>query len=364
MMKTKDLGHCSHTQLEINDLQLDDMLKLREECKGPFAGCSMCLTGDQMQLRCVAGESIPTGMVLSLLPNEWEVTKHYVPEPNKPTYAGREIAKMFSKVELTQLFRAEDDRLKEIINSMRDLNEYHPIKMEFLTKIPVLSHEHLRNNPKLRMARIAVTSNIERHFLIPIILAQHQKITGERVLYWKKPFCDPNMQSSKNGEQLYENQFYGKELKQYFQRGAYLDTSGPDSKSDTYNSGLAMLLHNICPTLNLVNGTLATLYGIVYNDQEVQHEQETRIQKGTEELEIPMPDYVLIELDSQQASNWPSHLSCVPGRYVIPLALHMCRKQYALRLATVVEGDKPLSFRYEQFDYEMAAVTTSHKLQV
>jgi hypothetical protein len=245
--------------------------------------------------------------------------------------------------------------------------------METLKSIPVLTSNDIKLNPKIRVARIAVTSNSERHYLLPIVLEQHRILTGQRVVFWRKPFNNPQVVGSDLETWLYNDEMYGKELKQYFQRGAYLDTSyntssTVDNQSNTEDksiTGLAMLLNNICPTMNLVNGTVETLYGIVYNDNKVQRRQESRIGNGTTELEIPIPDYVLIELDKDQAKDWPTNFTCVPGKYVFPIKVGMSDvvKHY-LRLPTVATSKKVVNLEYLQFDYEMAAITTAHKLQV
>jgi hypothetical protein len=365
MLKTKDSEQVAHTHLECNNLKIEEMFQERNELIGPFAGVSVCHSGDPMQLKCVGGESIPMGMVKTLLHNEKEFSKH-VPLPNKPTDAGRRILRMFSKVELTNLFRAEDPKLRDILLQWRNQLEYHPIKMETLKSIPILTRDDINENNMLRFARIAVTSNSERHYLLPIVLEQHRILTGQRVLFWRKPFNNVQVVGSDLEKWLYKDKLYGKELKQYFQRGAFLETSTSTS-NDSHEgiTGLAMLLHNICPTMNLVNGTVASLFGIVYNDENVQRVQESRISNGTDELEIPIPDYVLIELDKKQAKDWPKTFTCVPGKYVFPIKVGMSDvlKHY-LRLPSVATDNRPKNLEYLQFDYEMAAITTAHKLQV
>ena len=365
MMSTSQVAQVAHTHLEFNSIPVHCMFD-PERTIGPFAGNSMVLAGDHMQLKVVGGESIPSGMIKSLLSDEGSFTKKYVSPPGKPIHSGRKILTGFMKVELNQLFRAECAELRKAITELRDTTRLHPIKMDFLNKLTPLTANFVRENPELNFARIAVTSNIERHFLLPSILNNIYVLTGEKVFYWLKTFSNPDVVSSKVSEMVYTDPLLGREMKQYFQRGAALETNPPDPKSKHYNVGLAMLLINLCPTINLVNGTLCTLYGFVYNDEKVTKSTNRMIDNATSEIEIPMPDYVLIEIDKTKAKDWPTSLTCIEGRFVIPLELNMKQEfgeKYHVTIPKSMGGEKAVTLSIQQFDYEMACITTAHKLQ-
>ena len=102
MMSTSQVAQVAHTHLEFNSIPVHCMFD-PERTIGPFAGNSMVLAGDHMQLKVVGGESIPSGMIKSLLSNEGDFTKKYVSPPGKPIHSGRKILKGFMKVELDQL---------------------------------------------------------------------------------------------------------------------------------------------------------------------------------------------------------------------------------------------------------------------
>ena len=68
------------------------LCELSDEDNEPFGGFDIVLMGDQMQLKCVGGESIPRGMVFNALGDVLEKKlfssdkSHYIPDASKPSY--------------------------------------------------------------------------------------------------------------------------------------------------------------------------------------------------------------------------------------------------------------------------------------
>jgi hypothetical protein len=294
---------------------------------------------------------------------------------------------------LDELFRATDKNLQNTINDLRDPNQRRPIKLESLQNIPVLSKQLLLERPELLLSRVAVTSNIERYSLLPTLLEHARLLTGECVVWWKKPFVNKGWSNSPHINSIYDHVYYGPMLKQYFQRGSKIvlpTSTAPSTEPESVStptvilSGLAMLLQNICPTINLVNGIIGQFHSIIYIDEDNRKIAQENLNNYHTELinhpttnsccyeeavEVPMPDFVLVKFDDSVGRYLPSHLSCVAGECVIPLKVKTKGfGEYSIIISKSKSTQRgrpsPVEkIKYRQFDYEPAAATTGHKLQ-
>jgi hypothetical protein len=324
-------------------------------------------------------------------------------------FDGRLVLTKFRRVQLEELFRATDPELQDSIRQLRDVNQRRPIKLESLQNIPVLTPQLILDRPELLLSRVAVTSNIERYPLIPVVLQHARLLTGEAVLWWKKPLKHEGWTNAPCKESIYDHEYYGPILRQYFQRGSHIciknasntinseeATSITNNQSSTQptvlQTGLAMLLTNICPTVNLVNGSIGQLHSIIYTDESKRQTAEKNLMDYNarmmttysssssstfppasttfynEDVEVPMPDYVLIKFDDSVGQYLPKHLSCVPGECVIPLNLAFAFTEYSIIIPKSKNATRCCKkdigkISYRQFPYEPAGVTTCHKLQ-
>jgi len=384
----------------IGGLVEQTLRELSDEPDQPFGGFDIVLMGDQMQLKCVGGESIPRGMVFNALGEIKEKSlfsgdkTHYIPDSSKPSYRFRSLLTSFHKIELKQLVRARDPELRTLINEIRSFKSLRPLTLEMLRKIKPLTKDDVENEPKWLSLSVAVTTNAERH---PINLALGLNlavVTGCHLLGWRKPFKDSRVYGNPElCEQLYNDPRYESELIQLFQCGARIplltkacttdscavsasvdveDEEDPvvmSEQEDLSNlGGRGMLTENVNPLLNMANGSMVILYGISYDNITDLARMHAAIDASlTDKLVIiPVPSTVFVEVTAGDVKDWPDNCSLIPGRFVFPLTLggkgfKDSKSSIKVHYSKPVRGT--LNIEYKQFRYNFGIATTDYKLQ-
>lgn len=267
MASTLNIGHIDQTCNEIMQQESD-----------VFGGMGIIFVGDQLQLPCVKGETIPKGMVRSIMTKESALrvgskNKKEADDllfgPNTPVGKGREVLKSFKHIVLTELHRAEDPLLRDCINQMRNLNTLYPIKLEMFRHLKVLSPEDIEQDKTWIGATIGTTTNSERFFLNPLLLKNLSIVSGNPLLRWRKRFKNKNIYTPlKKGydtlaEYLYKAPEYDQELWQYFCRGSivdYLDNGVPKQ----LKCGEIIIGKSIDPASNVANGTFFLFFFVFF----------------------------------------------------------------------------------------------------
>ena len=146
MLLSIQLGHLDQRCREMTGVDAD------------FGGLDVHLQGDCMQFDAV-GENLYAGAMIDLLP--WEKNR---PPVESPKARGRRLFRKFIRIDtLKKLPRSEGcDRLKNIIDILRDRDVIYPITDEILNSVKELSVQDLIDDPLFLESFITVGTNQER----------------------------------------------------------------------------------------------------------------------------------------------------------------------------------------------------------
>jgi hypothetical protein len=309
----------------------------------PFGGCSFILFGDFHQLDPVGEESLIRGLMESYNPN------NKIVDPTIPKHIGRESFKLFKLYDLKYQHRSKDDHHTSLIAKCRNLKVKCPIDNDIIKYIKenIITQQIIENNPNWLKATVAVTSNVEKLAVLKHKIKFEAILCNTCVLTWKKTFaesfsqhCNPNTLN-----QLY-SQF-------------------PNLYHYCVIGGKATLTMNISPQKGLANGSSCTIYVILYNDSNVQTNMNALISNAIKGsiVEIETPDYVLIEIEKKNIV-WLKEASMVANKYIYPLSINKYAQMAdKIKIPTQEAGGKALEIKYYQHEFEMALVSTIHKLQ-
>jgi len=244
---------------------------------------------------------------------------------------------------LTELWRAKDEEHRKHINQLRSLDSIHPVTPAFVNSLEHLSSDDFGVNASFAKASYAVTSNAERMALQMPIMQDMAVALGARILRWRKPLS-PKLDSlpPATTDQLY--QMFDTDLHAYF-------IEGEDAR--------AILTENISPAQGLANGTRCTLHSIFYKNVSMLNEATSKVSNALigSCVDIPCPDVVNVSITIDDTLHWPKTATVVPGLHVIPLTIHQRRAKR--RFITIRES----KYQYFQHEFELAFVSTIHKLQ-
>ena len=233
MLLSLQLGHLDQRCREMTGIDAD------------FGGLDVYLQGDCMQFDAV-GENLYAGAMIDLLP--WEKNR---PPVESPKARGRRLFRKFIRIDtLKKLPRSEGcDRLKNIIDVLRDRSVIYPITDEVLNNVKELTVQDLIDDPLFLESFITVGTNQERLALNLSHSRAYAVSRGLPLVRWKKElkgklaaklFVTPELEYD-----LYKCPEHEENLHQYF----------VDDIS-------AIILTNKNTSRGIVNGAEVKLYGL------------------------------------------------------------------------------------------------------
>jgi len=332
MMLSIQLGHLDQRCREMTGVDAD------------FGGLDVHLQGDCMQFDAV-GENLYAGAMIDLLP--WENNR---PPVESPKARGRRLFRKFLRIDtLKKLPRSEGcERLKNIIDILRDRTILYPITDEILGSIKELCIQDLIDDPLFLESFITVGTNQERLALNLSHSKAYAVSKGLPLIRWRKQLkgklAARLLVTPELKQDLYNCPEHEENLHQYFVE----DIS-------------AIILTNKNTSRGIVNGADVRLFGLWFKNDSDRHEYEelrARANPG-DVVTIPKPpDAVLVEISDDKAIEWESECTLVNGKHIIPLFMdHTDYSDY------YVPDDGKKKLFYSQFPYDLGGVRTGYKIQ-
>jgi hypothetical protein len=308
-----------------------------------FGGLDVYLQGDCMQFDAV-GENLYAGAMIDLLP--WEKNR---PPVESPKARGRRLFRKFIRIDtVKKLPRSEGcDRLKNIIDVLRDRSVIYPITDEVLNTVKELTVQDLIDDPLFLESFITVGTNQERLALNLSHSRAYAVSRGLPLVRWKKElkgklaaklFVTPELEYD-----LFKCPEHEENLHQYF----------VDDIS-------AIILTNKNTSSGIVNGAEVKLYGLWYKNSDDQREYEEIRAAATpgDIITLPKaPDAVLVELSDDKTIEWEKECTLINGKHIIPIFMDYTDS------SDYYTNDGKKNLYYNQFPYDLGGVRTGYKIQ-
>jgi hypothetical protein len=347
---TSKSSHCAVTVDEtfmLLSIQLGHIDQRCREMTGiddDFGGLDVHLQGDSMQFDAV-GENLYGGAMIDLLP--WERDR---PPVESPKARGRRLFRKFKRIDtLKKLPRSEGcERLKNIINQLRDRSILYPITDEVLNSLKELSVEDLINDPVFLESFITVGTNHERLALNLSHSKAYAVSKGLPLVRWRKQLKGKLsarlIRTPELKQDLYSSPEHEENLHQYFVE----DIS-------------AIILTNKNTSRGIVNGADVKLYGLWYKSETDRHEYE-ELRAAAEPGEIVTlskpPDAVLVEIPDTTAVEWEKDCTLIDEKHIIPIFM-----DYSDYSDYYTEEKEKKKLSYNSFPYDLGGVRTGYKIQ-
>ena len=330
---------------------VDQRLREITNVAEPFGGKAVVLCGDFFQLPPTVP---PTSLYKAVVDNFVDEScfrrkrrgKKAIYLAGTPGDVGTDLFRQFQLVSLTQQQRAAGDPVHcNTIAAFRDVSVDYPVSSEVLSRFRELSAEDVKANLAWLFCPIIVTSNLERQ---SINMAQAQRfslMSGVPMLTWRlsvaadlSVFMDSDL----------EDVLYAENPSMYgmFVQGA-----------------TAYITSNIARSYGVVNGTCVRMHSLTFaadtpSDVLAEIRRLIRAAQPGQMVELPIaPESVNVELEDKNAASWPSALTLVPGKVVIPVV--RSRESEEVQLCGTFQG----VIRVKPHPVDLGFSLTFHKVQ-
>ena len=298
--------------------------RLREcfDSEKPFGGLHVILLGDFWQFepvsRMLKKPALYQGLVLQARKRRLEKNRAYS--------VGLNIFSTFKVYKLSGQQRVKDDPdFYKFLSVLRDVKKKTPITTSWVSQLQTLSKSDVDTDEEWEFATVATTGNVERVNIIKYQAKRYAAKNNEPVLTWRCPVRKKMVEGKNVYEELDMSHFSNSDqfcvLDKYFVRG-----------------GKCVIGENTCTTLGLGKGTTGTFMGLVWEDNEKDAPDITRLPKG-KIARVPQPSYILVEAKG----------------YTIPIKT--CNAKL------YVKGGKNKAINYLNNPVDLLFAVTFHKLQ-
>jgi len=310
----------------------------------PFGGLSVVLCGDYLQLPVVGGEVLHEGALKSVLSYEKDPPNHL-----SPTARGRDLFKHFRLRQLPGHNRSVDLVHQRLLDRVRDTDVDFPITDEFLSHFNEFSTELLMKRPGFLDATIGLTGNKERRALSILMAKAHATRYNHKVLFFKKLLTNKQFANVAQGTT----------------QCLFTATGNFDEFHQVFYPGVSAILQcNLSTSRSLTNGQHFNMLGLLYDSKDDQKVYEAALSDSSDKVmvEVPIPDFIIGEVDADAGQYWEIDSSLIPGRFVFALSAKCTGASTRKLTYHTMQGAK-LSIGYTQFEYELGAAATTYKLQ-
>ena len=293
-----------------------------------FGGHCVVLFGDFFQKMPTHGKSLPKAMIEYFVEEMRGAAKSDFEKKYRVDSArarGVHLFRKFKLVTLPQQMRSQGDvEHIEMIRRWRDIHTTDPqlLSKEYLASLQVYCSKDWLADGQWRHAPVAVVGNLERRVLTPVLLQTFAHDAQQPVLKWRlKRIVSATKGSITSKEK--------RSMRQARSKAALATMKDEDlSQLYAYEPGMwgrlvpgadAVVLDNVAVAKKVANGSPCKMLALGYYDDNTGRQVATLAAGGKagEELEVPEPDYVVVEFTGADAVDTYKDSTLMVGRAIV-----------------------------------------------